>query len=293
MQLVIEPEGLTDTERKTMEDILNNKYHGEFVKVSNHNHTRFSGEKFLENVTIERIIDEAFKKNIGLITITDKSNDLFFDYLKHLKKDRLNIEIDDDRLIKITKNNKSLYLPRAMELHNNKGHMLLIGYKGNLNNLDKMSLEDITDEVHSKGGIVIPAHPFVTIAGGMGKEKLYSLRTRVNGIDSIEVFNAQAVGPLKRYNEQAKRFAKEHKLGKVCSNDSERINEISRTYMLFPKVLMNEKDAQSYVDSFKRMLWLTKNTGFYKKISHEQYHPLLEVIGWEASYYLHKFLKFL
>lgn len=109
-------------------------------------------------------------------------------------------------------------------------------------------------------------------------------------VDAIEVFNAQAILFLKKYNKEAKEFARKHDLARVASNDSHRIEDIALTYMNLPKELLNTKDGQSFVESLRGILNLTKKEDFYDKITHEQYEPLFGLIQWERRNYLENIL---
>ena len=284
------PEGMTDKEHSILEKIINNEFKGKFIKASFHHHTKYSNEWVNRNATVEFVLREAFRNNIDLLVVTDKSSDQFFDELKKPLRGYV-VDEDDNRVIRVTDkgSGKSLYIPRAMEFHHKKGHMLLIGYNKKINNLEKLTLFDLADEVHSQGGIVIPAHPYATFSGGMGD---YNLRQMTTRIDAVEVFNSQLTGPLNRFNEKAKEFAKEKKLGRICSNDAQLpVDSIGKTYMMFPEELINTNNAQSYVDSIKRILYLTKNLSFYKKIAHETPERMIDLIKWETLFMYGKTLE--
>ena len=169
----ISPDGMTKKESRVLEEILNDNYEGKFIKASFHHHTKYSNEWLNRNATVEFVLREAFKNKINLLVVTDKSNDQFFDELKKPLRGYA-IEEDDNRVIRVTDKDsgKSLYIPRAMEFHHKKGHMLLIGYHKKISNLEGLDLFNLADEVHNQGGIVIPAHPYATVSGGMGDYNL-------------------------------------------------------------------------------------------------------------------------
>ncbi len=275
------PEGMTAKESSILEEIINDKFKGELVKASFHHHTKYSNEWLNRNATVEFVLREAFKNDIGLLVVTDKSNDQFFDKLKEPLRGYV-IDEDDNRVIRVTDkgSGKSLYIPRAMEFHHKKGHMLLIGYNKKISNLEGLDLFNLADEVHNQGGIVIPAHPYATFSGGVGEYNLLQMLTR---IDAVEVYNSQLTGPLNRFNEKAKKFAKEKNLSRICSNDAQLpVDSIGKTYMMFPKELINTNNAQDYINSIKRILYLTKNLSFYNKIAHETPERMTDLIKWEA-----------
>ena len=269
---------------KKLEDIIKDN-----VIASIHIHTEFSGDPYLQRVKLEKVLNYAFKKNIGVLVITDSNNNKAFNYLinnyKELKnKFKFKINKVDDNLLIVEKDRKQIIIPKAMEARSKEGHILLIGYK-NINNPEDYTVEDLTDMAHYEGGIVIPAHPFIKKFGGMGREGLDKIK---DDVDAVEVFNAQAILYLKKFNNEAKEYADQNNLGKVCSNDSHDISGIAYSYMIIPKELINLNDGKQFITSFKEFLNQTKNEKIYNAFAHEQYEPIPKVLTWVLR---HKFQR--
>ncbi len=268
---------------KRLEDMLKDA-----VVSSFHIHTKFSGDGYLQRVKVEDIIRYAFEKNIGMLVITDSNNNRAFNYLinnyKELKNE-FEVEKVDDRLLIVEKNHKQIIIPKAMEARPKEGHILLIGYENNINKPEDYDVEDLTDIAHCDGGIAIPAHPFIEKFGGVGKEKLDEIK---GYIDGLEVFNAQAMLYLKKFNNEAKEYANQNNLSKICSNDSHDVSGIAYSYMRIPKEFINLNSGEQFIGSLKEFLNQTKNSESYNAIAHEQYEPLPKVLTWVLRHKLQR-----
>ena len=269
---------------KRLEDILKNN-----VIASFHVHTEFSGDPYLQRVKLEKVLNYAFKKNIGMLVITDSNNNRAFNYLiknyKELKNDsKFKIDKVDGNLLIVENGNKQMIIPKAMEARSKEGHILLIGYK-NINAPENYTVEDLTDITHDEGGIAIPAHPFIKKFGGVGREGLDKIKEEV---DAVEVFNAQAGLYLKKFNMEAREYADQNNLSKICSNDSHDISGIAYSYMILPEEFINLKNGDQFISSLKEFLNQTKNPEVYNTVAHEQYEPLPKVLTWVLR---HKFQR--
>ena len=269
---------------KRLEDILKNN-----VIASIHVHTEFSGDPYLQRVKLEKVLNYAFKKNIGMLVITDSNNNRAFNYLinnyKELKNEfKFKIDKADDNLLIVEKDNKQVIVPKAMEARSKEGHILLIGYK-NINAPENYTVEDLTNTTHHKGGIAIPAHPLIKKFGGVGREGLDKIK---EDVDAVEVFNAQAILYLEKFNREAREYADQNNLGKICSNDSHDISGIAYSYMILPKEFINLKNGEQFISSLKEFLNQTKNPEVYNTVAHEQYEPLLKVLTWVLRHKLQR-----
>ena len=99
----------------------------------------------------------------------------------------------------------------GVEVSTEDGHLLCIGTT--LPYLKGRPAREVCELIHENGGLAIPPHPFDLFRAGIRSETLAALP-----IDALEVFNAATT--LRRYNEQALRYAQARGLAMTAASDA-------------------------------------------------------------------------
>ncbi len=147
----------------------------------------------------EDLIAAARRKGLAGIAITDHNSCESAEYcLKHGYANQEGTPVDG-----------FLVVP-GVEVSTADGHLLCIGTTLP-NMLGKPALE-VEAEIHARGGVAIPAHPYDRWRAGIREEVLKQMTTPV-----IEGFNAAVTS--RSYNVQARTFAAAH--GKVTTAGSD------------------------------------------------------------------------
>ena len=99
----------------------------------------------------------------------------------------------------------------GVEVSTDEGHLLCIG--ATLPYMKGKPAREVCEAIHERGGLAIPPHAFDLFRAGIRQETLQTLP-----IDALEVFNAATT--LRRYNEQAFRYAKDRGLPMTAASDA-------------------------------------------------------------------------
>ncbi len=136
------------------------------MRIDLHCHTKYSGDNYLEP---EELIEQAVKKNLDGVCITEHSSLLDFWVIEKIK-----VPV-------------GFYIFRGIELSTSHGHLLIYGLKEDSwdawyshNYLD---LFQVLEKVHRHGGICVPSHPF------RGWDSFGENVFKIDGIDAIETHN--------------------------------------------------------------------------------------------------------
>ncbi|HWL53027.1 MAG TPA: CehA/McbA family metallohydrolase [Chthoniobacteraceae bacterium] len=172
-----------------------------------HVHTYFSGDGVSSP---EEMVATARRKGLHGIAITDHNTCEAVDYLTALGM--INPEG--------TPVDGFLIIP-GVEVSTAEGHLLCIGttlpdFK------DRPALE-VCHEIHARGGLAIPAHPYDLFRAGIREATLDTLP-----MDALEVFNAATT--FKRYNERAAAYAARRDLPATAGSDAHHESAVGTAY---------------------------------------------------------------
>ncbi|MEA3248102.1 MAG: PHP-associated domain-containing protein [Nanoarchaeota archaeon] len=240
------------------------------IKVDLHNHSKYSGDSYIQNCTPQRIFDYAFDKSkLDVLAITDARADLFFDKVTNKPKKYFskNIELlDANKEIAVFKKyGERLYLLRGMEHHDdNGGHILQIGGKNPIKYDSKRTLKERINYSHDEGALAGIAHPYYTDFGGVNAKTLEEL---FSFADFIEVFNSAS---KKEYNNMTRDFVRKHNLVGLSNSDSHDI-KAGRAYTIFDENLTECLDENTSLikDAIKNNKISGHHqeyTGFWEKV---------------------------
>lgn len=112
----------------------------------------------------------------------------------------------------------------GVEVSTAEGHLICLGVT--LPVMKGHPAREVCEEVHRRGGVVIPAHPYDTWRAGIREPVLETLP-----IDALEVFNAAVT--LKRYNRRAWEYAERRGVGIVSGSDSHHASAVGTAYTRF------------------------------------------------------------
>ena len=167
------------------------------IKIDLHTHTFFSGDGVSSP---EENIAAAREKGLHGFAITDHNT---CDAITYLLDKRLMRE--DGQPV-----DGFLVIP-GVEVSTDEGHLLCIG--ATLPYMKGKPAREVCEAIHEQGGLAIPPHAFDLFRAGIRQETLQTLP-----IDALEVFNAATT--LRRYNEQAFRYAKDRGLPMTAASDA-------------------------------------------------------------------------
>ena len=172
-----------------------------------HTHTFFSGDGVSSP---EENIATARAKGLHGIAVTDHNTCDAATYLLDqglMREDGLPVD-------------NFLVIP-GVEVSTDEGHLLCIG--ATLPSLKGRPAREVCELIHERGGLAIPPHAFDLFRAGIRQETLQTLP-----IDALEVFNAATT--LRRYNEQAFRYAKERGLPMTAASDAHHSEAMGTAY---------------------------------------------------------------
>lgn len=200
-------------------------------KVQLHTHTSLSG---CPTAPLKLVLRNAFREGIDVLAITDakygRNSNQSLPYRFGPAFREYQVIRADEIFIKLTDGNRILYLLKGLEIHRPDGHLLAIGYDGqvalNPSQLQTFSLEVVIDMIHEKNGLAIAAHTHAIPWSGMGEERLEEL---CGVLDAMESFNSQlTLWP--HYNEAATEFARTHDIPGIATSDSH-IGNVAQAYI--------------------------------------------------------------
>ena len=167
------------------------------IKIDLHTHTFFSGDGVSSP---EENIAAAREKGLHGFAITDHNTCDAITYLLDKGLMREDGQPVDGFLV----------IP-GVEVSTEEGHLLCIG--ATLPYMKGKPAREVCEAIHEQGGLAIPPHAFDLFRAGIRQETLQTLP-----IDALEVFNAATT--LRRYNEQAFRYAKDRGLPMTAASDA-------------------------------------------------------------------------
>ncbi len=127
---------------------------------------------------------------------------------------------------------------RGVEVYTEMGDMLVFGWLKDAPGW-KVPYRELLEEVHSSGGIVIPAHPF---RGQGGLEEMLGgegMRELLSTCDALEVING---GTSPDHNRVAAEAARRFGLPGVGGSDAHHLAQLGRALTEFEREIESEED---------------------------------------------------
>ena len=179
------------------------------LKIDLHSHSFFSADGVSSP---EEMIAAARAKGLNGIALTDHNTCEGIEYLTAKGYIRPDGKPVDEFLV----------IP-GVEVSTAEGHLLCLGTT--LPNLKGVPALQVCKEIHARGGLAIPAHPYDYLRAGINEETLDTLE-----IDALEVFNAAT--PFKGCNDRAFEYAQERGLPMTAGSDAHHEAAIGTAHML-------------------------------------------------------------
>lgn len=149
----------------------------------------------------EAMLAAARARGLAGFAITDHNTSEAVDYFRAIGRLRNDGRPADGLLV----------VP-GVEVSTAQGHLLCLGVT-DLPRMVGAPAADVCSEVHRRGGLTIPAHPYDSFRAGIRPEAMNGLQ-----IDAVEVFNAASTRKL--YNRQAEAYAAQRGLPGIAASDS-------------------------------------------------------------------------
>jgi len=169
-----------------------------------HVHSDFSDGKS----SVEEIIQEALRKKIDLLSITDH--------------DTVNGSLSAIEFV--IEEKIPIFVIPGVEISTSSGHLLAYGIEKEVE--AGLSMRESCEAVRSLGGIPVLAHPFDLLRKGTLRGKDFSY------VDCVEIFNAKSY-----FNFLAKRYAERYGKKGIGGSDAHSANQVGLVinYLEFPK----------------------------------------------------------
>lgn len=210
------------------------------LKLDGHVHSKFSGDPYLKWSTPQRIVDQAFWEGLDLLIVTDTNKDVFVDseelkkfgiheggegkwYIDHLRNP---YHIPESPGVTVK---KGLTLLRGVELHDEKGHLLIWGNKKKFIFNPKYNLKDRIRQARDLDAKVGIPHPFVSELGAMTEAQIDEF---IEYVDFMECINANSLWGL-AYEKKVRDYALKNRKAVVGNSDAHRVKDLARAYTLF------------------------------------------------------------
>ncbi|ADI74115.1 PHP domain protein [Methanohalobium evestigatum Z-7303] len=173
------------------------------MKYDLHTHTKYSPRCGVTEP--KKLVNTAIKKGLDGIAVTD--HDTIKGALEAKK-----FETPDFGVI------------IGCEVSTDKGELIGLFLQ---DEITSTSPEDVIEDIHNQGGIVVVPHPFDEYRS----KRFSSLSEYYKQIDAIEVFNSRCI--KEKSNEAARRFANKNNLLMVGGSDAHYLNEVGLGYTDF------------------------------------------------------------
>lgn len=257
----------------------------QIFKLDIHNHTSdFSHFLFTHpnrKKYVKELLSKLFKKHGNIVLgISDYNSDnryaLFLKVLKHLKEYKVDWKNKDYFVVISEKKTKEkIYLIHTNELGTNKGHILVVGFKGKIKT---KNLKEILKEAHRQKAIIIANHslhefsiPYFLVSkilkcGKLSLSKKDLIKNEKN-FDAVEL-NSYFPEDWKRIRS----FAKKENLPVIADSDAHFLNELFTSDFELKNLNFSnpKKFKKSFRKSLKKVLKVhAKSHGFEAKYKHE------------------------
>lgn len=167
------------------------------ARIDLHTHSRFSADGISEP---EGMVAAARRAGLDGFALTDHDTCRGVEYFLETGLMREDGQPVDGLLI----------IP-GQEVSTAQGHLLALGVT--LPPMKRVDAGEAIEEIHRRGGLAIPAHPFDRFRAGIRASEMNRLP-----IDAVEVFNSAST--MTHYNRQAARYAAERGLPGIAASDA-------------------------------------------------------------------------
>lgn len=177
------------------------------LNIDLHTHSFFSGDGVSSP---EEMIASARRKGLHGFALTDHNTCKGIDYL--LKKGLIRpdgLPVDG-----------FLIIP-GVEISTDDGHLLCLGVT--LPNMKGEPAVEVCKEIHERGGLAIPPHPYDYFRAGIRESVIKTMQ-----IDAMEVFNAATT--FQSCNTKAYKYAEAHGLPMTAGSDAHHERAIGTAY---------------------------------------------------------------
>lgn len=243
-------------------------------KLSLHSHTtdfvHFLLTKPNKKKYLERLLKKLFKKHGIIVLGVSNFNDdgrfkKLFDSTKLLSKVYKINEENKEYFFSIEKNNDKVYFIKTDEIETNKGHILVIGFKGKIK---KRKIKSVLREAHKQHCILIANHPlhefgisYIIVKRLLGRPQRVSLNIedlkRYEG--DFDAFEINSYFPEDW--DKIKKIAKKYKKKVVSDSDAHFLDEIFSSWYEIKG--LNFSSPSSFKKSLKKAL--RKNLNLHAK----------------------------
>jgi len=177
------------------------------MKIDLHCHSKYSDDNYLEP---EELIEQAIKMDLDGVCFTEHHSFLASKPVEKIKVPQ------------------GFYVFRGLEISTDRGHLLVYGLKNDAWNIwsrnNYLDIFQVIEEVHSLGGICVPAHPF------RGWDSFGDDVMTIEGFDAIETHNGLNSQDA---NVKAFRAAKIKKLPPTGGSDCHHVSQVGRSFTEF------------------------------------------------------------
>jgi predicted metal-dependent phosphoesterase TrpH len=177
------------------------------LNIDLHTHSFFSGDGVS---TPEELIAAAKAKGLHGLALTDHNTCEGMDYLARKGLIRADGHPVNDFLV----------IP-GVEVSTREGHLLCLGVT--LPNMKGEPAIEVCREIHERGGLAIPAHPYDYFRAGIRESVLETLE-----MDAVEVFNAATT--FQFCNRQAVKYATNKGYPMTSGSDAHHQNSMGSAY---------------------------------------------------------------
>jgi len=147
---------------------------------------------------------------------------------------------------------------RGVEVYTERGDVLVFGMLRDARSW-QVPYEELLEEVHAAGGIVIPAHPWRGLGGLEDLLAKEGMREMLSTCDALEVING---GTSRDHNAVAAEAARLFGLPGVGGSDAHHLAQLGRALTEFERELESEEDLVREVRAGRcRALWLEEAPG--------------------------------
>jgi len=231
-------------------------------KLSLHSHTsdfaNFIGQTPDKEKYVENLLTVLFKKSptivLGISNVNgDQRYEKFLQATTELPNKYSVNSTHKDYFFSISMNDKRVYFVKTDEIGTNKGHILIVGFKGKIKN---RKLDSLLKEAHKQKCIIIAPHPLHDFDISFflfrkifpsGKESISrkDLKKHKKDFDALEL-NSYFPEDWKKI----KKFAKKNKLTIESDSDAHNLNEVFRSY--FELTNLNFQNPVKFKRSLKK-----------------------------------------
>ena len=258
-------------------------------KLSLHSHTtnfiHFILTKPNKKKYLKKLLKILFIKKGNLVLGISNFNDddrykKLLETAENLRNYKINAKYRDF-FFSIEKNNKKVYFVKTDEIETNKGHILIIGFKGKIR---KRRLEEVLKEAHKQGCVIIANHPlhhefnityfFIKKILNSNKEISINKKELIKHKKDFDAIELDAYFPEDWI--KIKKFATKNKIPIISDSDAHFLDEIFASFyevknLNFINPALFKKSLKNALK--KRIHLHAKKYGYFARYKH-----LLEVV---------------